>query len=127
MAYVVRHGKRIEVETVEATTAQQARRKRAQAKETFARIPHERGMRLYGRIGGAAWVVLLELDRLIFKSYGKNPVRLSNYGLAGMSRNAKWKALRQLEAAGVVTVERQGFESPLVTHHWRPIKPRRCC
>ena len=70
MNYVVRQGKRIKVGTI--GTAVPARRKRAPAKETFARIPHERGMELYGRIGGAAWVILLELDRLIFKSFGRN-------------------------------------------------------
>ena len=64
MSYVVRHGKRIEVETLE-TVAPPARRRRVRVKETFARIPHQRGMELYGRIGGAAWVILLELDRLI--------------------------------------------------------------
>ena len=90
MNYVVRHGKRIEVETLE-TVAPSARRRRVRVEETFARIPHQRGMELYGRIDGAAWVILLELDRLIFRSFGQNPVRLTNQALkaVGMSRNAK--------------------------------------
>jgi hypothetical protein len=70
---VVRQGKRIEVETIE--TAVPAPRRRTPTRETFARIPHKRGMELYGRIHGAAWIILLELDRLIFKSFGRNPVR----------------------------------------------------
>jgi len=102
-----------------------ARRKRAPAKETFARIPHDRGMGLYGKINGAAWIILLELDRLIFKAYGRNPVRLANSNLeaVGMSRNAKSKALRQLQRAGVITVVQQGREAALITHHWHPAKP----
>jgi hypothetical protein len=123
MSYVVRHGKRIEVETLE-TVAPPARPRRVRVKETFARIPHQRGMELYGRIGGAAWVILLELDRLIYKSFGRNPVRLANHNLeaVGMPRNTKWKALRQLEAAGVIAVVQEGQEAALVTHNWHPLK-----
>jgi hypothetical protein len=108
MAFVVRHGKQIEVETLE-TAAPRARRKRAPAGETFALIPHDRGMRLYGQISGAAWIILLELDRLIFKAYGRNPVRLANQNLeaAGMSRNASitvvifyWRILLISESMG---------------------------
>jgi hypothetical protein len=119
---VVRQGKRIEVETI--GTAVPARRKRAPAKETFARIPHKRGMELYEHIGGAAWVILLELDRLIFKSFGRNPIRLANHNLdaVGVSRNAKSKALRQLQDAGVITVDQQGREAAMVTHLWHPPK-----
>jgi hypothetical protein len=124
MSYVVRHGKRIEVETLE-TGAAPARRKRAPTKGTFAKIPHDRGIALFGRIDGAAWVILLELDRLIFKSFGQNPVRLTNHTLkaVGMPRNSKWKALRQLEDAGVITVARDGRKAPLITHLWHPLKP----
>ena len=124
MNYVIRHGRRIKVETI--TPAAPARqRKRARSRETFARIPHERGMKLYGRIDGAAWVILLELDRLMFKSFGGNPVRLTNQNLTivGVSRDAKRKALRQLKDAGVITVVQQGREAPLVTHLWHPMKP----
>jgi hypothetical protein len=121
--YVVRHGRRIEIETLEPV-AVPAHRKRAPANETFARIPHQRGIELYGKIDGAAWIILLELDRLIFKAYGRNPVRLANLSLeaVGMSRNAKSKALRQLQSAGVITVVQQGREAVLVTHHWYPSK-----
>jgi hypothetical protein len=122
--YVVRHGRRIEVETLE-TGGAPVRRKRAPAKTTFAKIPHDAGVALFGRIDGAAWAILIELDRLIFKAYGRNPVRLANSSLeaAGMPRNSKWKALRQLEDAGVIAVARNGREAPLVTHLWHPLKP----
>jgi hypothetical protein len=91
---------------------------------TWARIPHERALQLHGRIDGAAWIVLIELDRLIFKT-GQNPVRLPNKNLreVGMSRTGKAKALRQLQSAGVVTYKQDGNEAPLVTHSWYPISP----
>jgi hypothetical protein len=121
--HVIRHGRRIEIETITPTAP--PHHKRVRAKETFARIPHELGMKLYGRIDGAAWIILLELDRLIFKSYGQNPVHLTNQNLAvvGMPRNTKSKALRQLQDAGVITVVQDGQAAALVTHLWHPIKP----
>ena len=97
--------------------------RRARTTETFARIPHQRGLQLYGHIDGAAWVVLIELDRLIFKAGGRNPIRLTNQNLQaiGMSRSTKAKALRQLQDAGVITVQLQGREAVLVTHLWHPV------
>jgi hypothetical protein len=97
--------------------------RRARTTETFARIPHQRGLQLYRHIGGAAWVVLIELDRLIFKAGGRNPIRLTNQNLQaiGMPRSTKAKALRQLQDAGVITVQLQGREAVLVTHLWHPV------
>ena len=56
------------------------RPRRRRTKESFARIPHARGLKLYGRIGAAAWAVLVEIDRQILKR-GKNPIRLTNQNL----------------------------------------------
>ena len=50
--------------------------RRRRLEETFARIPHYRALTLYRYVGGRAWVVLVELDRIIFKSRGKNPIEL---------------------------------------------------
>jgi hypothetical protein len=100
--------------------------RRRWTKETFARIPHQRGLQLYThKVGGAAWAVLIELDRLILKARGQNPIRLSNHNLQamGMSRSTKMKALRQLESAGVITVDLQGRGAVKVTHLWHPISP----
>src|SRR5262249_53698894 len=41
--------------------------------ETFARIPHDRARALYGHIGGPAWLLLVELDRLVLEGRGRNP------------------------------------------------------
>jgi len=49
--------------------------RRQRAVETFARIPHDRALELFRHgIGGSAWMVLIELDRLVLKQCGKNPV-----------------------------------------------------
>src|SRR5262245_22990758 len=56
------------------------RKRRPRLAETFARIPHDRARRLY-RLSGAAWALLIELDRLIFEGHGCNPVRLTTKSL----------------------------------------------
>ena len=95
--------------------------RRQRTTETFARFPHDRALALYRHIGGPAWAVLIELDRLILKGRGRNPVKLSSARMnaAGLNRHSRLRALRQLEAAGVVRVERHGRgRSPWVLHLW---------
>ena len=65
---------------------------RARATETFARIPHDRALALYKhRLAPAAWAVLIELDRLILKRRGQNPVRFASARLraAGIKENCE--------------------------------------
>jgi hypothetical protein len=94
--------------------------------ETFARIPHDRGLDLYHHLGGPAWAILIELDRLIFKGRGRNPVKLSNHNLKriGLTRSNKYRGLRRLETAGVISIVQRGGPgegcSPLILHHWYP-------
>jgi hypothetical protein len=98
-------------------------RRRARLTETFARIPHDRALALYRQIGGPAWVLLFELDRLILKGRGRNPVTLSSARMnaAGLGRHSRKRALRQLEAVGVIRVERRGKgQCPWVTHFLFP-------
>jgi DNA-binding transcriptional ArsR family regulator len=98
--------------------------KRARSTETFARFPHERTLGLRGRIGADAWILLIEIDRLILKGRGRNPIRLTNHRLRelGISRSAKQRHLRQLEVAGVVKVQTEGRKWTVVTHLWFPVQ-----
>jgi len=98
--------------------------KRTRSAETFARFPHERALALRGRIRANAWVILIELDRQIFKSRGRNPVRLTNHRLRelGITRWAKQRHLRRLEAVGVIRVETEERKWTLVTHLWFPVQ-----
>jgi len=97
--------------------------RRARTAETFARIPHDKGLALCRhKLGPAAWAILIELDRIILKT-GQNPVRLwsSRLRAAGIVKDKRLRGLRQLEAAGVVKVERIGRGlSPWVEHCWYP-------
>jgi hypothetical protein len=98
------------------------RNRRPRSGETFARIPHDRGLRLYGKISAAAFVILFELDRLILTSRGQNPIPLKHKRLyaVGMARSTINRALRQLQDVKVIRVERwsDGGDATLVTHLW---------
>jgi hypothetical protein len=100
------------------------RSRRKHEAETFARIPHDRALELFRRrIGEAAWIVLIELDRVVLAQRGKNPVLFWSPRLraAGLVSRARIRALRRLEAAGVVEIEYRGSGlSPWVTHLWYP-------
>jgi hypothetical protein len=99
--------------------------RRTRLQETFARIPHDKAVSLYRHLGGAAWLLLVEIDRLILEGRGRNPVKLTGRALSrsGMTRYSKRRALRQLEAAGVITVTRRGCgRAPLVTLLWLPVR-----
>jgi hypothetical protein len=100
--------------------------RRARAIETFARIPHDKALALYKhRPSPAAWLVLFELDRLILKRRGQNPVRFASTRLrsVGIRDHMRARALRQLVSAGVVRVTSRGSGlAPWVTHLWYPLR-----
>lgn len=100
--------------------------RRPRATQTFARIPHDKAFELHEyRISATAWLVLIELDRLILKQRGRNPVKLVSARLraAGVNGQQRMRALRQLAAAGVVLIRRRrrGL-APWVAHRWYPIQ-----
>jgi hypothetical protein len=100
--------------------------RRPRIAETFARIPHDRGLELCRlQLSWAAWAVLIELDRLILKARGQNPIRLwsSRLRALGVIGRTRMRALRQLHAARVIQLEQRGKGlSPRVTHLWYPVQ-----
>jgi hypothetical protein len=66
--------------------------------------------------GGKTWAVLCHLMHESWKQ-GGGAVKVPNGFLAmvGISRGAKARALRKLERLGIITVERTGRKSPIVT------------
>jgi hypothetical protein len=125
--YKYRHGQRIEVECYNPDPPKQgpASRRRERFKDTWARIPHHRGLEFAKRTGNPALAVLLALEHEIHKAKS-NKVKLTN-GLLdryGISPQSKTRGLRQLVAGGVVTVEQKGFAAPIVTHLWYTAKGR---
>jgi hypothetical protein len=106
-------------QTAPAGPAFQGQR-RQRSVETFARIPHDRARDLYRQIGGPAWILLVELDRLVLEGRGRNPVKLTPAvrEVVGLSRWKSDHGLGLLEAAGIIRVERHRGRSPLITHLW---------
>jgi hypothetical protein len=117
-----------DLERLRARTPGPGPSKREPATETFARIPHDRALELYGKhriFSGAAWVVLIELDRIILKHRGQNPVKFVSSRLKkiGFARSTRQRALQQLAEAGVIKIESRGSGlAPLVTHSWFPLR-----
>jgi hypothetical protein len=99
----------------------QPRRRSHPAKpEAFVMLPYERTLAAAGRLGDAPMAVLVELAYLAFKTH-RNQILLANATLqkVGVSRLAKLRALRRLESAGLIAVDRRGKgRSPLVTLLW---------
>jgi len=100
--------------------AGETRRARKPEPEPFVWLPYKLLLVAAGRRDASA-AVLTALAYQNFKTH-KNPVLLSNAALraAGVSRDAKLRALRRLEAEGAVAVDwRGGKKTPLVTLLWK--------
>jgi hypothetical protein len=67
------------------------------------------------RASGLTWYVAIYLWHLDFKNHGK-PLKLPNGMLEydGISRQTKWRALRNLERRGLVRVECRDSKSPII-------------
>jgi hypothetical protein len=91
-------------------------------------MPHDLALELYWKhhiFSAAAWVVLIELDRIILKHRGQNPVKFVSGRLKkiGFARSTRHRALQQLAEAGVIKIESRGPGlAPLVTHSWFPLR-----
>jgi hypothetical protein len=66
----------------------------------------------------ATFLVALHLLYQHWKLRGQ-PVKLANGALRmeGVSRGTKWRALVELEQAGLITIERRSRKSPVITVH----------
>jgi hypothetical protein len=102
------------------------KRKQAQPKrvrparfEAFVKLPYEQALGVAGR-RDASLAVLVELAYQAFKMH-RNVVPLANAALrsVGVSHDAKVRALRRLEADGMIAVDwRGGRKTPVVTLLW---------
>jgi hypothetical protein len=87
--------------------------------EAFVKLPYRLALTAAGR-RDASLAVLVELTYRAFKTH-RNQVPLGNAVLrsVGVSRDAKLRALRRLEADGMVSVDwRGGKKTPSVTLLW---------
>jgi hypothetical protein len=100
--------------------------RRPLASRPFARVYLDDADRLFDhRVGGAAWRLLVEIDRLILAQRNRNPVRLYSPRLRrlGLTRATRQRALRQLVKAGLIEIEQNSRGlSPWVRHLGYPVQ-----
>jgi hypothetical protein len=84
-------------------------------RQQFVQVPWTWVERLRDARGRCTYHVALYLLHLHWKGNG-DPVKLANgmLGLDGVSRYSKYRALRDLERLGLVTVERPRRKSPII-------------
>ena len=111
MNYVIRDGRRIEVETLE--TGIPTKRKRT---DPFVKVPLDWAAKAAKATKTPQAMVWIELLRLAWRAKS-DTVALSNERLKnpGVGRHSKYRALRALAAAGLITVEWRGRQAPIVT------------
>lgn len=112
--YVIRGGRRIEVETLESKTPAKPKRTR---QDQFVRVPLIWVDRLRGGRCIGSYRLALHLLFHHWKSDGK-PIKLSNVILAELGvggGKAKWRALSELERLKLVRIDRRPKRSPVVT------------
>jgi hypothetical protein len=92
------------------------------AKFKYVQLPIEGLGKVAVADGYVPLLVVVKLEELWFAQYQRNPVKLATFEVCGVkvSQHRKARALRKLEAAGLVLVEREARKSPLVTLLWRP-------
>ena len=97
----------------ELATIAMAKERRRRRKRDFVMVARAQSDLLDQAVNFATERVFRHLLFLKFKSGGK-PVRLANAALAhvGIHRLKKWRALRELEALGLIQVTRRPGKSP---------------
>jgi hypothetical protein len=108
--YVIRHGRRIEVETLDLGIPAKPR---ARKKRDFVMTTRAQFDRLCAARTATTFKVFLLIQFLVFRSRTKS-VRLANVTLAecGVDRWQKYRALAQLETMGLIRVMRCRHRSP---------------
>jgi len=111
--YVYRHGKKIEVETLDTGTATKIRRQRP---ETFAVVQLQWAAKASAALNSPRTMLLVWLTYQAWRTKSTT-FAVPNKALAdyGVSRKVKFLALRQLEAAGLIKVKRRPRRHPVVT------------
>jgi len=111
--FVVRTGRKIAVETIEVKGLSLVRRRQTKA---FAMMPLTEAASMFEAMNQPKAMVATVLCYQAWRTRGK-PFALSNALLAryGVHRNTKYRALTELEAAGLIRLERRGKQALRIT------------
>jgi hypothetical protein len=105
--YVIRDNRRIEVESLETGI------KTGRA-EPFVKVPLSWALKAAKATKTNKALVWIELLYVSWKTKGTT-FPFSNERLNGVTRYTKYRALRELEVEGLITVKRQHKKAPVVT------------
>jgi hypothetical protein len=107
---------RLQLPDVPGTVPGPVPAKAKQRHQQFVKFPRAWVDRLQTASYTSTYRVALHLLFDHWKSDGC-PIRLSNVALAevGVSRDQKWRALRELECLGLIRIERRRRRSPVIT------------
>jgi hypothetical protein len=96
---------------------QNSARARKEEAAGFTMVPVSWRKRLRG-VSGSSYDLALHLLHLNWKAHG-HPFKLTNATLLeiGISRQSKWRALREFEQRGLITVQTEPRKSPTITVH----------
>ena len=113
MNFVVRNGRKIAVETIEVKGLSLPKRRHMKA---FAMMPLAEAASMFEAMRQPRAMVATVLCYQAWRARGK-PFALANKLLAkyGVHRNTKYRALAELEAAGLIRVERWGKRALRIT------------
>jgi hypothetical protein len=100
--------------SVSATAAEARAGRRRRQREQFIRVPMTWARRLSDAGCVATSKVALHLLDRAFRTHSST-IRLTNAGLAGVTRWQKVRAIEELEALGLIKVEHRLRKSPEVT------------
>jgi hypothetical protein len=100
----------------EKTTTRPVSQANKWKREHFVRLPLTWVEQLASTRSANTYRVAIHLHYLQWRGKG-DPIKLTNGILAmeGVSRFAKWRALRELEHLGLIMVERRRRKAPLIT------------
>ena len=106
-------------EIAKAHKQTQPKRARLAEPEAFVMLPYTQTLAAAGRLGDAPMAVLVELAYQHFKTH-RNVIPLGNaaFESVGISHDAKVRALRRLQADGMVSVDWRGKRTPHVRLLW---------
>jgi hypothetical protein len=114
--WVMTHGKMIEIETLETPTMVARKSRKAKQGEEFAIVPLKWAAAIAKDTNtqrGLVWIVLLYMSwKAKSKTFPVSNVALARYG---NSYDTKLRTLKDLEAAGRITIQQRNGCAPIVT------------
>jgi hypothetical protein len=116
ISYVVQNGRRIEVETLDTGPPTKKRQRR---EGTFVQVPLQWASKALTATNSKKAMVCVYLLYCAWRKKS-DTFALPNGALAefGVSRKIKYRALRQLEAAGLIVIEHRPRRTPIITLIW---------